>query len=183
VSRAVNPKTVVDNISDLSLPAPTFDTASGVTAPKSQYITVKFRAGHTGLLDMSLPRTKVWHEVIASMRQSNNPVYVEIDAETNIITELLIPLRVKVGNMVPSKENRKDVEVELIISQAVHHLRHTNPMFSKLEKQLKIAKQRGVEVLVTERSDDHEIIDVRKSSDSSDSDVVYNKSKDPSGKS
>lgn len=183
MSRAVNSKTVVDNISDLFQEAATFGTSSDVAPSKSQFITIQFRAGNTGLLDMSLPRSTVWYEVIASMRQSNNPVYMEIDPKTNVITNFLIPLRVKIGDMVPSKENRKDLKVELIISHAVHHLRHTNPMFRKLERQLRIAKQKGVEVLVTETPDDHEIIDVRISPDSSDSNVTYNKSTEHTRKS
>jgi len=180
VSRTVKAKTVVDNIRELSSPAATKVAPSDVAPPKSQFVTVQFQAGDTGLLNMSLPHTRVWYEVIASMRQSNKPVYVEIDPQTNVITELLIPLRVKVGNMVPSKENRNDMEVELIISHAVHHLRHANPLFQKLAKQLKSAKQKGSEVLVTERPDNHEIIDVRISSDSLDSKKTSNKSAEPS---
>lgn len=176
----VKAKTVVDNIHELSSPEATKVDGSDVTLSKSQFVTVQFQTGDIGLLDMSLPRTRIWYEVIASMRQSNNPVYVEIDPETNVITELLIPLRVKVGEMVPSEENRKDLKVELIISHAVHHLRHANPQFKKLAKQLMNAKQKGLKVLVTERPDEHEIIDVRISSDSLDSKKTSNKTAEAS---
>jgi hypothetical protein len=69
-------------------------------------------------------------------------------------------LTVKVGALNPT--SAKDaVEVELVISHARHHLRRTNPDFETLLDALQTAQKQDTVVLVTERLDDHEIVDVR----------------------
>lgn len=154
----VKAKALVDGVSSISPPTEA-PSAREVRAPR-KVVTVKFHDGQTGLLDMTVRKSAVWAEVLDSLRQTNQPAYVEIDPKTNVITELLCPLTVRVGE-ITSIAREGVVEVELIISQARHILRRKNPDFDKLLKTLKSAGKKGSEVLVTETLDDHEIIDVR----------------------
>lgn len=152
-----NPKVLVDNVSSLSSSPHEVQTAKKRTPP-TRHLTVSFQGGQSGLLDMTVPRSVAWAEVLHSMRESNLPAYVEIDPATNMITELLQPLTAQVGEL---KETAFGVDVELIISHARHSLERTNPRYSELLKALQTAKKNGGTVLVTETLDRHQIIDVR----------------------
>src|ERR1700752_1901822 len=77
--------------------------------------TVTFGGGSIGLLDMVSSRSKVWAEVLQSLAESRQPVYVEIDPRTDLISEVLLPIRYTVHRVALAKEG---VEVELIISHA-----------------------------------------------------------------
>jgi hypothetical protein len=123
-----------------------------------QHRRVIFGGGQSGLLDMSLNRSKIWAEVLESLRNSGQPAYVEIDPDSNLITELLLPIRFFVGAVEPTDEG---VEVDLIVSQARHYLRASNQQFEELRRLLETARDTRTPVVVTETIDDHEIIDVR----------------------
>ncbi len=152
-----NPNALVDRISGLSTPSEA--RAVGPEQP-SQFVTVRFQGGRSGLLDMTIPRSAVWADVLQSLNQANEPAYVEIDPKTNAITALFCPLTVGVGAITPTTSGDA-VEVELIISHARHYLRRTRRDFEQLLKTLQTAQEKGTPVLVTETLDDHEIIDVR----------------------
>jgi hypothetical protein len=79
-----NPNALVDFVA----PAPVEERGR---AGGTKYVTVAFQAGRSAQLDMTKPHSKVWASVLDSMRQSNAPVYVEIDPAANEITNLLIP--------------------------------------------------------------------------------------------
>ncbi|HAX74403.1 MAG TPA: hypothetical protein DCY88_00840 [Cyanobacteria bacterium UBA11372] len=152
------PNALVDGISSLSSPRETLEARPGEIPSRS--VTVNFQGGRSGRLDMAMPRSAVWADVLDSLRQTNEPVYVEIDPETNVITELLLPREVRVGAITPT-DTGDAVEVELIISQARHYLRRTNPDFQQLFNILQTAQEEGIPVLVTETLDGYEIIDVK----------------------
>ncbi len=151
-----NPNALVDRISNLSPSAETLMLREA--QPPPQFVTVNFQGGRSGRLDMSLRRSAVWAQVLDSLRQSNQPAYLEIDPENNIINQLLLPYAVRIGELTPMEEG--DIEVEFIISQAAHYLRRANPDFDELQTALQTAQEEGGAVLVTE-TDNHEIIDVR----------------------
>jgi hypothetical protein len=125
-----------------------------------QYVDIAFEGGRKARLDMTTSRAAVWADILDSLRQAGEPAYVEIDPASGDITELLRPLRVRVGALTPDATG-DTVEVELIISAARHYLRATNPDFQELLSILQTAQQQGSTVLVTETLDDHEIIDVK----------------------
>lgn len=150
------PNALVDGISSLSSPRETLEARPGERP--SRAVTVNFQGGRSGQLDLAVPRSAVWADVLDSLRQANESVYVEIDPETNAITELLLPREVKVGAITDTGDA---VEVELIISQARHYLRRTNPDFQELLNTLQTAREEGTPVLVTETLDEREIIDVK----------------------
>jgi hypothetical protein len=110
------------------------------------------------MLDMSVPRSAVWAEVLESLREANQPAYVEIDPATHYIVQLLCPLTVRVGAITPADDG---VQVELIISHARHYLRRGDPHYQEMLDTLRAAQKNGNELLVTETLDDHTIIDVR----------------------
>ncbi len=152
-----NPNALVDGILDISPPVEALEARPG--QPPQRFVTVSFQGGRSGLLDITIPRSAVWADILDSLRQANEPVYVEIDPKTNVVTELLIPLTVRVGNLTPTATGDA-VEVELIISHARHYLRRANPDFQKILNTLQTAKKKGTMVIVTE-TDDHDIIDLR----------------------
>jgi len=154
-----NTNIVVDLVQSISVPPLPTAEKQGELPP--QLLVVSFHRGQSSFLDMSQPRAAVWAEVLDSLYQEKQPAYVEIDPETRIITELLIPISVTVGEIHPTSEGEgKDVEVELIISHAKHFLRSKHPDFQRFLKILQDAQRQGTQVLVTE-SDENEIIDVR----------------------
>jgi hypothetical protein len=126
--------------------------------PPVPYRRVIFGDGRSGLLDLSLYCSRIWGEVLESLRDSGQPVYVEIDPESDIINELLLPIRFLVGAVEPLDD---DVRVDLIVSQARHYVRASNPDFEEFRRLLETARDTRTPVLVTETLDDHEIIDVR----------------------
>ena len=97
-------------------------------------------------------------EILDELRKLNAPVYVEVHPETKVITNLLIPLVVRVTNI--SETRGKEVSVELEISHARHLLDRSTPDFEEILKTLRIAKENNTLMIVTE-TDKHEIIDVR----------------------
>jgi hypothetical protein len=122
------------------------------------YRRVIFGGGRSGLLDLSLDRSRIWGEVLESLRASGQPVYVEIDPDSDVITELLLPIRFVVGAVEPADDG---VRVDLIVSQARHYLRASNPDFAEFRRLLQTARDDQTPVFVTETLDDHEIVDVR----------------------
>jgi hypothetical protein len=151
-----NANAVVDSVSSLSSPLAEVREARRAK-PASPSVTVRFKSGQSGVLDMSQPRSVVWAEVLHSMREANQPAYVEIDPVTNLITELLCPVVVQVGEL---RETNSGAEVELIVSHARHYLQRARPDFRALLDALKNARRQESTVIVTE-TDDHQIIDVR----------------------
>ncbi|MGQ9871194.1 MAG: hypothetical protein ACUVQO_10405 [Leptodesmis sp.] len=39
---------------------------------------MNFQGGRSGQLDLAIPRSVVWADVLDSLRQANEPVYVEL---------------------------------------------------------------------------------------------------------
>lgn len=151
-----NANAVVDSVSSLSSSLAEVREARRAK-PASPSVTVKFKGGQSGVLDMRQSRSAVWAEVLHSMREANQPAYVEIDPVTNLITELLCPIVVQVGEL---RETNSGAEVELIVSQARHYLQRTRANFRELLNALNSARRQKSTAIVTE-IDDHQIIDVR----------------------
>lgn len=125
--------------------------------PSGNWSRITFRAGRQGLLDLSTQRGAAWSDVLRSLRQRNSPAYVEIDPASSQLTRLLIPKLVTVGDIKPSTQG---VEVELIISHAVHLLRNSHPRYQELLNRLTTAKANGQSVAVIDDPSSHNIIDV-----------------------
>jgi hypothetical protein len=151
-----NVNAVVDSVSSLSSSLAEVQEARRAR-PAARTVTVNFGGGQSGLLDLTQPRSLVWAEVLHSMREASQPAYVEIDPATRFITQLLVPLVVRVGEI---KQIPSGAEVELIISHARHFLENTLPGFAGLMDALRTAQRQKSTVVVTE-TDDHKIIDVR----------------------
>jgi hypothetical protein len=151
-----NPRVVVDVVHRLSSSLAEMREARRLK-PTGSFVTVELQDGTSGRLDMSQSRSALWAEVLHSMQEAGQPAYIEMDPGTRIITELLVPVAVRVGAI---KESASKVEVELIISHARHYVQHERPNFNELLAALKSARSRKSTVWVTE-TDDHQIIDVR----------------------
>jgi hypothetical protein len=151
-----SPNSLVDGVTDLS--EPTDVRAAAPRRPAARYVRVAFAAGRTGLLDMTADRSRTWVDVLRSLQETGRPAYVEIDPQTNVITELLLPMPYTVERIKPVKDG---LEVELVISHARHHLRRSNPHFNELRKALEAARRARTPVFVTETLSEHEIIHVR----------------------
>ena len=148
-----NPHALVDFVSPESSLEPTALRGGSGT----RFVTIPFRGGRFGRLDLSRPHAAVWAGVLESARQSASPVYVEVDPATSELTVLLIPLVVGIERISPAGD---DLEVELVISQAKHYLRRSHPDFDALLALLEQARATKAMVAVTE-TEAHDIIDVR----------------------
>lgn len=147
---------LVDGVRDLSHSAEQLAEARGRDIPDK--VTVKFRAGRAGILDLTNPRAIHWARRIEELQRSNRPVYVEIDDETGTITNFREPRRLKVQSVDPLASG--DLQVLLIPSSALHFLLRSDPEFAAMRASLEAARADGSERLITETRDEHEIIDV-----------------------
>jgi len=122
-------------------------------------VTVHFKTGQTGLLDMKNPRAVLWARRIEEQKRANQPVYVEIDEETNIITNVRVPRVFRVEGL--DEDEHGNLMVRLQPSSAIHVLLRSDPNFESMQASLQAAMDEGSERLITETRDEHEIIDVR----------------------
>ena len=135
-----------------------------MAASGAPLITVRLGKS-TCYLDPDDSRTPTWKKLLENLRESNDPVFLEVHPKTGVIERVLLP---KVYRVKAISEGSKDelLEVELTISQAKHYLNRANPAFAELAAQLRSAQSEGGPILVTETSKHHEIIDVRPVPDS-----------------
>ena len=152
------PKALVDSVSEVAREAT--PRAAKRARPAPVLLSVNFQSGQSAYLDMNLSRSRVWAEVLESLRETGQPAYIEVDEDSNVITELLLPRRVTVEAITPNEEG-DGVDVELVISQVRHPLRRDNPRYEQLLRALESARKKKASVLVTEDLDTHEIVDVR----------------------
>ena len=148
---------IVDKVKSLDLPNRHLAAAQGVGVPG--HVVVHLSDG-AALLDLADPQAVVWEAVLDDVRQANEPVFLEMDATTNVIKQVLLPQSVVVTDIAPAPVGVRH-EVTLEISHARHYLNTTNPDYQQLFNALSVARKQGTSVLVTETLDDHEIIDVR----------------------
>ena len=149
-----NPRSIVGIINEIS---PSVKHLANIVE-SGRYEEISFQDGNISLLDKTDPKYNVWSSILQSTYESKTPIYVEVDPDTQIMTEFLIPLKVKVGEISNINNN---VEVELIVSHGRHYLDRTSPNFQTLLEILETAKEKNLDVLVTEKLDTHEIIDVK----------------------
>lgn len=122
-------------------------------------VMVSFGPKVSGLLDVATTRDAVWLDVMRQLKDQGRPIYVEIDSKTRRITQFLQPRQQPVGKL---KEIKKgDVEVNLLLSHAVHILRRSHPRFKELLQRLRAAKRDGSMVWIAETLDSHEVIEVK----------------------
>lgn len=125
----------------------------------SRHVTVSFKTGQTGLLDMKNPRAAHWATMIDRAERAGQPVYVEVDQESKVITNVLIPRVFKVQRLDP--DERGNLIVRLRPSSGLHLLLRSDPNFESMRASLQAARDDGSERLITETRDQHEIFDVR----------------------
>jgi len=101
-------------------------------------------------------------QILEGLRQLRAPVYIEVDPQTRAIARLLIPLITRVANIV--ERMGEGMLVDLANSHARHLLARKNPDYPALLDALRSAQAKNAAVMVTE-TDNHEIIDVRPSSE------------------
>jgi hypothetical protein len=133
--------------------------AKSATEALPAKVTVEFENGDTGFLDMSSARAAHWARRIDKLHRAQQPVYVEIDDETGVITNVRVPRRFKVESIEPGEHS--NLLVRLIPSSAIHLLLHSDPNFETMRASLEAARLDASERLITETRDEHEIIDVR----------------------
>jgi hypothetical protein len=128
-------------------------------------MTMQFKTGQTGWLDMKDPLSAHWANVIDWQTKANLPIYIEIDEETSIITNVIAPRVFTVKKL--ETDEQGNLLVHLHQSMAIHAVLHSDPRFDYMRESLQAALKDGSERLITCTPDDMEIIDVRKPSSSS----------------
>jgi hypothetical protein len=122
-------------------------------------VEVRLADGSSALLDLGIPRSRIWSEVLASLRELDQPAYLEIEPDSRLITELLMPIETHVQKITETAAG--DLQVDLVRSHARHFLRRSRPDFEELRTALESAWRDELQVLVTETDEDHSIFDVR----------------------
>ena len=122
-------------------------------------VTVHFKTGQTGRLDLKDPLSAHWANMIDEQAQANQPVYVEIDEETSVITNVLVPRVFTVERL--ETDERGNLLVHLHQSSAIYAVLQSDPDFAAMRDSLQTALDDGSERLITSTRDDLEIIDVR----------------------
>lgn len=123
-------------------------------------LTVHFKTGQTGYLDLKDPLSAHRARRIDRQARTGKPVYVEIDHESNVITNVRIPQVYKVERL--NSDDYGNLQVRLHPSSTIHLLLKSDPDFESMRDSLQVALADGTERLITDTRDNHEIIDVRK---------------------
>jgi hypothetical protein len=110
--------------------------------------------------DSNDARAKPWTALLQNLKESQDPVYIEVDDATNKIQRILLPKLFTVVAIIEIA-GTGDLDVELAISHGKHFLRAANPAFADLKARLQSALGLRAPVLITETSAEHDIIDVR----------------------
>lgn len=121
-------------------------------------VTIQLEEGRQAHLDPDNPRSTGYLQVLEGLSKQRLPVYLELDPQTQTITQLLIPHVARVVGLKPLEGGLLGVELEF--SHARHVLRQGQADYGELEKQLREAEASAKPVIVTE-DDFHNIIDVR----------------------
>lgn len=154
--RQDGPSTHVEHLRDLSRK---LEVPPGLPeGPARDYLIVTLESGRTGRLDLSLHRSAVWTEVLESLRESGQPVYLQIDPDSGFVTELLQP---RLYAVLAIREVPDGIDVELEVSHAIHHVRSSNPDFDAMRRSLQSALELRAPMLITDALNGREIIDVR----------------------
>lgn len=122
-------------------------------------LTVRFKQGREGTLDLKDPLSAHWANMLDEQAQVNRPVFVEIDEETGVITNLLIPRVFRVERL--DTDEQGNLHVRFFQSMAVHAVLKTDPNFDAIRNSLQAALADSSERMITSTLDDLEIIDVR----------------------
>lgn len=123
-------------------------------------LTVHFKTGQTGYLDLKDPLSAHRARRIDQQARANKPVYVEIDQESNIITNVRIPQVYRIESLNP--DDYGNLLVRLQPSSTIYLLLKYDPDFESMRDSLQAALVDGTERIITDTRDNHEIIDVRK---------------------
>jgi hypothetical protein len=140
-------------------------------------VIVHFITGQTGSLDLKDPLSAHWANMINQQLNANQPVYVEIDEETKVITDLLIPQIFTVLRL--ESDEHGNLLVHLHQSHAIHAVLKSNPDFTGIRDSLQAALDDSTERLITKTLNDLEIIDVRSPSDNPGVSMESHKSPNP----
>jgi hypothetical protein len=137
-------------------------TAAGPVGPAeaaaAEAMTVSFEDGRKAVLPAGR-RAPAWRKMLDFTQRHRLPAYVEIDPATDVITLVLIPMRVRVVALELVADG--NYEVRFVESQAGHHLLRSHPDFQDMLNALEGARDAGTIVLVTATRDEHAVIDVR----------------------
>lgn len=150
-----NPNAVVSNVIRFE---PPLDKAPAELLRAERGLFVELEDGRRVRLDAADSRSVGFTQILDGLSKLRLPVYLEIDPVTSVITRLLIPNLTRVVGVRQIDEGVLDVELEL--SHGRHILRHDQPDFDELERQLREAVTNRGPVILTE-DDAHNIIDIR----------------------
>ncbi len=153
---------VVDTIATIDERIPKDLEARGAPLGGKRAVAIRFTGGKVGVLDVSALPGSLWVSVLRNLHELKQPVYVEIDPATSLVTQVLQPKLQPVGTIEPV-DHRGDLRVEFRNSHASHFLRRTHPQYAALLQVLRDAQAKEFAVWVTETLNTHEIIDVRPS--------------------
>lgn len=122
-------------------------------------ITVHFEGGQSASLDRNTPLASTFAQVLDELHKALLNVYVEVDPNSQVITEVQVPVTGHVADL--QEESGGGVTFTLDSSQRRYSLPPSNPLYSVFVQTLREAHQRNATIILTEKAEEPEILDIR----------------------
>jgi hypothetical protein len=138
-----------------------FGTITAFSAPEGASATLRLESIGELRYERSHRAFAVWSRLLMEAHASGEPVLVEYDGATRLLSDFFFPDTRKVLSIAPAaKEGRLQVMFELAPSP--YFLRTASPGFGAMKALLERALKSKIPLLVTSHRDTQEILDVRK---------------------
>lgn len=143
----------VDQPGNVSVPLTALEKAGASVA-------VTLAGGERCIVDPGARDAPHYIRMLEMLRHAKMPVYLEVDDVAHRINRLLIPGVFRVHGIAQHPVDGR-LEVDLRVSHACDFVAVTNPDYHEIVEALRSAQRQKIPVLVTQRPDGPEIIDVR----------------------
>jgi hypothetical protein len=150
-----NPNAIVSTVIEFD---PPLDRAHVEMLQAERGLFVNLEEGRRAKLDAADPRSVGFSQILEGLNKLRMPVYLELNARTEVIEQLFIPHVSRIVSFSQTDETSLDVELEA--SHARHTLRRDQAYFDELEGLLRDAVASRKPFVITE-DDKHNIIDIR----------------------
>lgn len=145
------------NLNDASALKGTADIRESLS--NEDLATVELQNGSSFVVNQADNQSTIWLNLLNEFSETEESVYLEVEPETNIVQRLLLPKLYMVSGIEENSDDERQY-VELEISHARHFISLSNPNYERLLNNLEEALEQNQPVLITEKLDEPEIIDV-----------------------
>jgi hypothetical protein len=122
-------------------------------------VKVTFEGDQVAYLDPKSEFSVTFAEVLRELHQFSRNVYVEVDPESQTISDVQVPATGRVADL--QEKSGGDVNFTLDSSQHRYRLPPSNPLYHKFVEALREAYRRNATIILTEKAEEPEIVDIR----------------------